>query len=110
MATHFIIFVIDGYTASASSTEMSSIDAFNDRLRAADQWVFAGGLAAASTSQLIDHQSNAGLITNQSLFSGAEHYSGFSLVRAADLKEAQQLALEGSKACYRRVELRPLLE
>jgi hypothetical protein len=110
MATHFIIFVIDGYTASASSIEMSSIDAFNDRLRAADQWVFAGGLAAASTSQLIDHRNNAGLVANQSLFSGAEHYSGFWLVRATDLKEAQQLALEGSKACHRRVELRPLLE
>jgi len=65
---------------------MSTIDAFNDRLRGADQWVFAGGLAAASTSQLIDHQSNAGLITNQSLFSGAEHYSGFSLVELPTLK------------------------
>jgi hypothetical protein len=109
MACYFIIFVIDGSFASAKSSEMESIDAFNDRLRAAGHWVFAGGLAAPSQSMLIDNRSNAGLSSNQSLFSDNEHYSGFWLISARDLEQAQELALEGSKSCHRRVELRPLL-
>ena len=109
MACHFIIFVIDGSFASATSSEMESIDAFNDRLRAEGHWVFAGGLAAPSQSMLIDNRIDAGLASQQSLFSGNEHYSGFWLIRASDFEQAQKLALEGSKSCNRRVELRPLL-
>jgi len=109
MAKQFIIFVVDGSSASATSSEMESIDAFNDRLRTEGHWVFAGGLAAPSQSRLIDNRGNAGLASNQSLFSGKEHYSGFWLISARDLEQAQKLAFEGSKSCNRRVELRPLL-
>ena len=109
MASHFIIFVIDGSFASATPSEMESIDAFNDRLRTEGHWVFAGGLAAPSQSRLIDNRSDAGLASKQSLFSGNEHYSGFWLISARDLEQAQELAFEGSKSCHRRVELRPLL-
>ncbi|NBP36638.1 MAG: hypothetical protein EBS54_08765 [Betaproteobacteria bacterium] len=109
MAKHFIIFVIDGSSASARPSEMESIDAFNDRLRTEGHWVFAGGLAAPSHSSLIDNRNNAGLSSNQSLFSDNEHYSGFWLISARDLEQAQELAFEGSKSCHRRVELRPLL-
>ncbi|NBQ96579.1 MAG: hypothetical protein EBU15_14885 [Betaproteobacteria bacterium] len=92
MACYFIIFVIDESFASATPSEMESIDAFNDRLRAEGHWVFAGGLAAPSQSRLIDNRSDAGLAS------------------ASDLEQAQKLALEGSKSCNRRVELRPLLQ
>jgi hypothetical protein len=109
MASHFIIFVIDRSEASATSSEMKSIDTFNDRLRAEGHWVFAGGLAAPSQSSLIDNRNDAGLASDQSLFAGNEHYSGFWLIRANDPKQAQKLALEGSKSCNRRVELRALL-
>ena len=110
MACYFIIFVIDESFASATPSEMESIDAFNDRLRAEGHWVFAGGFAAPSQSRLIDNRSDAGLASNQSLFSDTEHYSGFWLISASDLEQAQKLALEGSKSCNRRVELRPLLQ
>jgi hypothetical protein len=43
------------------------------------------------------------------LFEDKENYSGFWLIQAADLESAQTLALEGSMACNRKVELRPLL-
>ena len=109
MAAHFIIFVIDGAFASATSSEISAIDAFNDTLRAAGHWVFAGGLAAPSESKLIDNRKKSALVRSQSLFAGSEHYSGFWLVCASDVEQAQQLALEESKACNRKVELRPLL-
>ncbi|MFN5808451.1 MAG: hypothetical protein ACK441_11320 [Burkholderiales bacterium] len=45
MTSEFIIFVIDGASASANEAEMLSIDVFNERLRAEGHWLFAGGLA-----------------------------------------------------------------
>jgi hypothetical protein len=36
-----------------------------------------------------------------------EHYSGYWLIEAEDLETAKRLASEGSKACNRKVELRP---
>ena len=50
-----------------------------------------------------------GIETSQPLFSAEEHFSGFWLVEAPDLETARNLALEGSNACNRKVELRPLL-
>jgi hypothetical protein len=51
------ISVVDDTTASATSDEMVSIDAFNDRLRADGQCVFAGGLGAPpSTATVIDNR------------------------------------------------------
>ena len=38
-----------------------------------------------------------------------EWLAGFSVIVAADLDEALRLAAEGSKACNRRVEVRPFL-
>jgi hypothetical protein len=43
------------------------------------------------------------------LYDNPEFMSGFWLIHAADLEEAKALASAGSKACNRRVELRPLL-
>ena len=109
MSKRFIIFVIDHTAASATSSEMATIDAFNDRLREGGHWLFAGGLAAPSQSMLIDNRDHAGMVSNRSLFAGHEHYSGFWLIQCESGEQAQQLALEGSRACHRKVELRPLL-
>jgi hypothetical protein len=45
-----------------------------------------------------------------SLFNGPEHYSGFWLIEADSEAEANQLAMEGSFACNRKVELRPYIQ
>jgi len=58
---------------------------------------------------VVDNRGDAGLALKKSLFSDTEHYSGFWLISASDLEQAQKLALEGSKSCNRRVELRALL-
>jgi hypothetical protein len=109
MPQHFIIFVIDDLSGSGTPEEMVAIDAFNDGLRANGHWIFAGGLAAPSHGNVIDHRKRANISTGQPLFSAAENYSGFWLIKATDLATATQLAFEGSNACNRRVELRPLL-
>jgi hypothetical protein len=105
----FIIFVIDDLTNSGTPAEMAEINAFNDGLRANGQWIFAGGLSAPANASVIDNRGDAGIETGKPLFEAKENFSGFWLIEAASVEIAKALALAGSKACNRKVELRPLL-
>ena len=105
----FIIFVIDDLTNSGTPAEMAEIDAFNDSLRANGQWIFAGGLSAPENVNVIDNRECAGIETGRPLFDAKENFSGFWLIEAANPEVAKDLAFAGSKACNRKVELRPLL-
>jgi hypothetical protein len=105
----FIIFVIDDLTNSGTPAEMVEINAFNDDLRANGQWIFAGGLSARENASVIDNRAGAGIETGKPLFDAKENFSGFWLIEAASAEVAKELALAGSKACNRKVELRPLL-
>ena len=109
VAMRFLIAVIDQENGPADGNEMAAIDAFNDGMQAKGQLLLACGIAGPSESLLIDNRADAGLVENASIFSADEHMSGFWLVNAADADEARALALAGSKACNRRVELRPIL-
>ena len=105
----FIIFLIDDQTSSATSDEMELIDEFNAKLQVNGNWIFAGGLSAPSRGNVIDNRNSAGIETGKPLFAATENFSGFWLINASDLETAKSLAFEGSKACNRKVELRPLL-
>jgi len=105
----FMIFVIDDSSGSATSEEMAAIDAFNEKLQSNGHWIFAGGLSGPGRSTLIDNRNGAGIESQTSLFPQAENYSGFWLIETASADEALNLAREGSRACNRKVELRPLL-
>ena len=105
----FLIFVIDDLTNSGTPAEMVEINAFNDGLRANGQWIFAGGLSAPENASVIDNRGDAGIETGKPLFEAKENFSGFWLIEAADAQIAKGIALAGSKACNRKVELRPLL-
>lgn len=109
MLKKFIIFVIDNLSVSATPEEMVAIDAFNDSLREKGHWIFAGGLAAPVHAIVIDNRNGKNLTTGKPLFDSQENYSGFWLIQAINYETAKRLAYEGSKACHRRVELRPLL-
>ncbi len=109
MLRKFIIFVIDDLSESGTPAEMIAIDAFNDSLRAKGHWVFAGGLAAPVHANVINNRNGIKLATGKPLFDTKEHYSGFWLIQASDHEAAERLAYEGSKACHRKVELRPLI-
>ena len=105
----FIIFVIDDLSNSGTAAEMTAIDEFNDGLRANGQWIFAGGLSAPSNGNVIDNRAGAGIETGKPLFDAKENFSGFWLIQAESIEVARTLAFAGSKACNRKVELRPLL-
>lgn len=105
----YLITVIDDTTGSATTTEMAAIDAFNDRLRAHGQWVFAGGLASPLAATVIDNRGEEPLLTDGPFVESKEYAAGFWIIEAPDLDVALALAAEGSKHCNRKVELRPLL-
>jgi hypothetical protein len=103
----YLVSVIDDRTGSATPTEMSAIDAFNDRLRAAGHWVFAGGLASPSTATVVDNRDGETVVTDGPYLESKEYLGGFWIIGAPDLDVALKLAAEGSKSCNRKVEVRP---
>jgi len=105
----FLIAVIDDQSNSGTDDEMKNINAFNDTLRANGHWIFACGLADPTIAVVIDNRRGAGLVTEAPLFAAKEQMSGFWIVEANNEETARDLAHGGSKACNRKVELRPLL-
>jgi hypothetical protein len=105
----FIINVIDDLSNSGTPAEMNEINKFNDQLRMNGQFIFAGGLAAPENADVIDNRNDANLSTGKPLFEASENFFGFWLIEAESIDVARKLAFAGSKACNRKVELRPLL-
>jgi hypothetical protein len=105
----YLVSVIDDKTGSATPAEMTTIDAFNVRLEAEGHWVFAGGLASPSSATVIDNRGGEALFTDGPFLESKEYLAGFWIIQAPDLDVALKLASEGSKACNRRVEVRPFL-
>jgi hypothetical protein len=105
----YLVSVIFDKAGLATPDEMAAIDAFNDRLVAEGHWVFAGGLAAPSTATVIDNRGGEAMFTDGPFLESKEYLAGFWVMEAADLDVALKLAAQGSKACNRKVEVRPFL-
>ena len=106
----FIISVIDSQTRSPhTAEEMQAIDDLNIQMQSAGQRLFASGIDSPSTAMLFDHRNGAQSVTEGSFYSGNEFFSGIWIIEVESLEEAKTLAARGSKACNRKVELRPLL-
>jgi hypothetical protein len=105
----YLVSVIHDVPDVAAPDEMAAIDVFNDRLVAEGHWVFAGGLAAPSSATVIDNRGEDPLFTDGPFLESKEYLAGFWIMEAPDLDVALKLAAEGSKACNRKVEVRPFL-
>jgi hypothetical protein len=103
----YMVSVIHDSASLATPDEMAAIDVFNDRLMAQGYWVFAGGLAAPSSATVIDNRGEEALFTDGPFLESKEYLAGFWIIEAADLDVALRLATDGSKACNRKVEVRP---
>ena len=106
---HYLVSVIDDTAGSASTDEMAAIDEFNDRLQAEGHWVFAAGIGGPDTATVIDNRGAEAVLTDGPFVESKEYLAGFWVIEAADLDVALKLAAEGSKACNRKVEVRPFL-
>jgi hypothetical protein len=105
----YLISVIHDRAGRAAPEEDAAIDVFNDRLRAGGHWVFAGGLASPNTATVIDNRGEQALVTDGPFIESKEYLVGFWIIEAPDLDAALALATEGSRACNRKIEVRPFL-
>jgi hypothetical protein len=105
----YLLSVIDATAGLATPEEDAAIDVFNDRLKAEGHWVFAGGLGVPSTATVIDNRGEEAIVTDGPFVESKEYLAGFWVIEAADLDVALKLATEGSRACNRKIEVRPFL-
>ena len=106
----YLMSVLNDSTELATEGEMEAIDVFNEQLIAQGHWVFAGGLASPEASTVVDGRDGEPVFTDGPYLESKELIVGFWIIEAADLDVALRLAGLGSKACNRRVELRPVLQ
>ncbi|MFC4120670.1 YciI family protein [Nonomuraea zeae] len=103
----YMVSVIFDQPGLATPDEQAAIDVFNDRLQAEGHWVFAGGLASPDSATVIDNRSGEAMLTDGPFLESKEFLAGFWIIEAADLDVALKLAAAGSRACNRKVEVRP---
>src|SRR6476659_4165368 len=101
--------VINDGTGPATPTEDAAIDVFNDKLQVDGQWVFAGGLRPPDPATVCDNRNGKAVFTDGPFVESQEYLAGFWIIEAPDLDVALKLAADGSKACNRKVEVRPFL-
>jgi len=107
---HYLMSVIaDSPEPTATDDEQAAISAFNDRMRAAGHWVFAGGLGTPDPATVVDNRGDEVVFTDGPFIESKEYLAGFWIIEAADLDVALGLAAEGSRACNRKIEVRPFL-
>ena len=105
----YLLSVINDSDSLATPEEDAAIDVFNDRLQAEGRWVFAGGLGGPGSATVIDNRGEEAILTDGPFVESKEYLVGFWIIEAPDLDVALKLATEGSKACNRKIEVRPFL-
>jgi hypothetical protein len=80
---------------------------FNEKVREAGIWVFAGGLESVDAATVVDGQGETPVVTDGPYLESKEHLGGFWIIDVPDLDAALKWAAEGSKACGGKVEVRP---
>ncbi|KJK43771.1 hypothetical protein UK23_31950 [Lentzea aerocolonigenes] len=104
---YLVSVIFDENSTQATPDEDAAIDIFNERLQAQGNWVFAGGLASPDAATVIDNRDDAAIISDGPFLESKEYLAGFWVIEAPDLDVALKLAADGSKACNRKVEVRP---
>jgi hypothetical protein len=105
----YLLNVIHDSAAFATEEEQAAIVVFNQQMKADGYWVFAGGLGVTDNATVVDNRGAETLITDGPFVESKEYVVGFWIIEAPDLDVALKLAAGGSKACNRKVEVRPFL-
>ena len=88
-------------------TMFADVDKFNEEVKAAGAWVFAGGLHPADTATVVKATDGDVVTTDGPFPEAKEQIGGFWVIEAADLDGALAWAAKGSAACRGAVEVRP---
>jgi hypothetical protein len=85
---------------------MRDVEAFNDELKAAGAWVFAGGLHDPGMATVARLQDDEVLTTDGPYVEGKEHVGGLSIIKAPDLDAAIEWGRKLARAVRIPVEVR----
>lgn len=104
----YLMSVINSGAVQASSEEGLRIDAFNERMQAAGQRIAAHGLYEPELAKSVDARTEVVTVFDGLINPTEEFMIGFWIVEVDSHETAMQLAIEGSRACNRRIELRQI--
>lgn len=99
----------------AADTELvtqmyADVEAFNQTVRDAGAWVFAGGLQPTTTASVVRATGDDVVVTGGPHNQAKEPLGGFWVIEAADVDAALTWAKAASAACRGPVEVRPFQE
>ena len=83
------------------------VNTLNGEMKAADTFVFGGGLHPSSTATVLRVQDDEVLTTDGPFIEGKEHVGGFWVIKAPDLDAALTWARKATRACQVPIEVRP---
>jgi len=86
---------------------MRDVEAFNQELKAAGAWVFAGGLEAPSTATVLRLKGGDVLMTDGPYAEGKEYLGGICIIQAPDLDAALEWGRKAARAVTLPIEVRP---
>jgi hypothetical protein len=89
---------------------MQDVGAFNEELRGAGAWVFAGGLHAPSTATVLRYRDGELLTTDGPFAEGKEYIGGLCLIKAPDLDAALEWGRKAARATTLPIEVRPFVD
>lgn len=104
---HYLLTVIGDTTNEVDDSEPGAVTAYNDRLKADGHWVFGGGLTAPEHATVTDGRGTDVVYTDGPFVESKEYLAGFWVVEADDLDVALELSRGASRACNRKIEVRP---
>jgi len=85
---------------------MREVERFNDELRSAEAWVFAGGLRSPADARVIRYREGEPQISDGAYVGGDEHLGGLTILAATDMNEAMEWGRKLAQAITLPVEVR----
>jgi hypothetical protein len=87
-----------------------AVDAFNQKARDAGIWLFAGGLQPGDLATVVDATGAEAVVTDGPYLETKEWMGGFWVFELPDADAAREWAVEASRACGGKVEVRAFQE
>ncbi|MDP1877259.1 MAG: YciI family protein [Actinomycetota bacterium] len=88
---------------------MADVGAWRDAVVARGSWVFGGGLHDPSTATTVVDRDGEVLLTDGPFIEAKEQIGGITVIEAADLDEAVEMASAQSRATTTPIEVRPFM-
>ena len=106
---HYLLSVIDDQDTPGPDSESGAVGAFNDQLQADGYWVFAGGLESPDAATVTDQVSGRGHDLHRRALRRSRRSTSPASGSSRPLisTSRSELSAAASKACNRKIEVRP---